>query len=106
MLSGYKFLWVQVLFDLPVKTKDMRKTASKFRSSLIDIGFSMCQFSVYMKWCSGKDSAEIIIKKIKVPPYGKIHILIITDKQYERIITYSGSRPSKNKKNPDQYELF
>ncbi len=107
MLSGYRFLWIQVLFDLPVVEDSDRKEAVLFRNNLLDLGFQMAQFSVYQKYVSSKESAETVIKKIEsdLPSGGKVHILIFTDKQYENIRTFNGKKKLKNK-NPDQYELF
>lgn len=46
MLSGYRLMWMIVLFDLPVLTKRERKDANKFRKFLQDEGFDRCQLSV------------------------------------------------------------
>lgn len=53
MLTGYRLMWVMVIFDLPVQTKAQRRAATKFRNFLLDEGFSMSQFSVYMRFCGG-----------------------------------------------------
>ena len=37
-LSGYRIMWIFVLFDLPVGTKKERKAATKFREALLDLG--------------------------------------------------------------------
>ena len=58
MLSGYRLMWMMVLFDLPVLTKRERKDASDFRKFLLDQGFEMCQLSVYMRFCAGKEQAH------------------------------------------------
>ena len=107
-ISSYKILWIQVLFDLPVTTDKQRKSATKFRNSLLDLGFEMAQFSVYQKFCYGTEFAEKYIKNIEkiIPESGKVHILRFTDKQYENIITYNGKAEKKSPKNPEQYELF
>lgn len=39
MISGYRLMWLMVMFDLPVQTKKDRKLASKFRNDLLDLGF-------------------------------------------------------------------
>lgn len=108
MLSGYRFLWVQVIFDLPVTTQKDRKGAAQFRHRLLDLGFQMVQFSVYMKWVVGKEAAESLVTKIKpyFPEKGHIHILMITDKQYESALTFFCQKKEKKKQNPDQLELF
>ena len=105
--SGYRLLWLQVLFDLPVTKKEQRKKASDFRNNLLDLGFSMSQFSVYMRYCKNKEQAETLIKNIErtMPDQGTVHMLIITDKQYENIKTfYCGAKGRL--KNPDQLLLF
>ena len=108
MLSGYRFLWVQVIFDLPVIEQQDRRAATKFRNHLLNLGFDMVQFSVYMKWVVGKEAALVLIDKVKLalPEKGHVHILSITDKQYEGIMTFFGRKSGKKMKNPDQLELF
>lgn len=107
-LSGYRIMWIVVLFDLPVGTKKERKAATKFRSNLLDLGFEMSQFSVYFRFCAGKEQAESYEKKVEqaMPSAGKIHIIAITDKQYENIRTYRGRKREHSPKNPDQFALF
>lgn len=107
-LSGYRIMWIAVLFDLPVGTKTERKAASKFRLSLLDLGFEMLQFSVYFRFCAGKEQAEVYERKVEqaMPASGKVHILGITDKQYENIRTYRGRNRERSSKNPDQFALF
>ena len=76
-----------VMFDLPVLKKKDRKYATKFRKTLLDNGFHMAQYSIYYRLLDGKDSIEAMEKKItrNPPTQGSIHILTITDKQYENI---------------------
>jgi len=107
-LSGYKLMWMIVLFDLPVMTKPERKAATKFRTFLLDQGFEMSQFSVYMRFCSGKEQAETVTKRVEkgVPKTGKIHIVYLTDKQYENIVCFDGRKREPGKKNPSQLTLF
>ena len=101
-------MWLLVLFDLPVSEKKERKAATDFRNKLLDMGFEMSQFSVYLKWCYGYDTADSLIKKVRqiVPPYGKVHIITFTDKQYEAMVTFSGGSKNAQKKVPNQYDLF
>lgn len=108
-LSGYRVMWMLVLFDLPVVEPEERKAANRFRLYLKDMGFSMSQFSVYARFTSGKESVEAYIRKIEaaLPPSGKVSILQFTDKQYENIITFrSRSRDASGEKPPPQLELF
>ena len=105
--SGYRLMWLVVLFDLPVvETKD-RKAAAGFRNFLLDRGYSMAQFSVYMRLMSGKEAAETAIAKIErhLPGKGTVQVLTITDRQYENLRTFR-SRTRREMKNPDQFLLF
>jgi CRISPR-associated endonuclease Cas2 len=52
MLAGYRLMWMVVMFDLPVVEKAERKAATGFRNALLDMGFEMSQFSVYMRFCT------------------------------------------------------
>jgi CRISPR-associated protein Cas2 len=107
-LSALRILWIQVLFDLPVTEEKERKAATRFRNDLLDMGFSMAQFSVYQRCCANKEWAEKYIKKIEtlVPESGKVSILTFTDKQYENIISFNGKKKKPPQKGPEQYELF
>lgn len=107
-LSGYRIMWVMVMFDLPVFTSTERRKASRFRTDLRDMGFKMLQFSVYWKHVSGKDGVKAICNKIEsvVPSTGSVDILQITDKQYETIISYRKATRSESRKNPAQLALF
>lgn len=107
-LSGYRIMWLIVLFDLPVGTKKERKAATRFRHQLLDLGFEMSQFSVYLRVCAGKEQAESYCRKVEkaMPSAGKVHIVAITDKQYENIRTYRGRKRERDLKNPDQFALF
>jgi CRISPR-associated protein Cas2 len=108
MLSGYRLMWMVVMFDLPVIEKAERKAATDFRNSLLDIGFAMSQFSVYMRFCTSQAQLDTYGKKIEaaLPGGGKVNILQFTDKQYERIISFHGKKKQAMKKVPDQFDLF
>jgi CRISPR-associated protein Cas2 len=108
VLSGYRIMWIFVLFDLPVGTKKERKAATRFRHTLLDLGFEMSQFSVYLKFSASKEQAEALERHIEaaMPPSGKVHVVQITDKQYENIRTYRGRKREPSPKNPNQLALF
>jgi len=101
-------MWLIVLFDLPVGTRKERKAAAGFRLKLLDLGFEMTQFSVYLRFCAGKEQAEAFQRRIEqaMPAAGKVHIIAITDKQYENIRTYRGRNREQGPKNPQQLALF
>ncbi len=100
-------MWMLVMFDLPTKEKPERKVAAKFRKYLLDEGFFMAQFSIYYKALAGRDAAKALTERIsrKVPHHGSVHILMITDKQYENLQTFEGLRGQLPKK-LEQLQLF
>jgi CRISPR-associated protein Cas2 len=107
-LSGYRIMWLCVFFDLPVGTAKERKAATRFRLTLLDLGFEMSQYSVYLRFCAGKEQAASYERRIEeaMPSAGKVHILAITDKQYENIRTYRGRNREHTLRNPEQFALF
>jgi CRISPR-associated protein Cas2 len=101
-------MWLLVMFDLPVLTQAERKAAANFRHVLLDLGFEMTQFSVYMRFCTSPAHAETLCGRIEtpLPPGGRVHVLQFTDKQYERARIYRGRQRQRGKKSPGQFELF
>lgn len=80
------------MFDLPVIRKEDSKRAARFRSDLLDLGFQMSQFSVYMKFSGNRDETNTLSRKVKalVPKKGTVTILTLTDKQYGTISVIRG----------------
>ena len=101
-------MWIVVMFDLPVVEKAERKAATEFRNTLLDMGFEMSQFSVYMRFCTSQTQIDTYCKRVEdaLPTGGKVNVLQFTDKQYERIITFHGQEKMPSKKAPDQFNLF
>mgnify|MGYP003587538770 FL=1 len=108
MLSGYRLMWMLVMFDLPVLEKAERKAASDFRKALLDMGFEMSQLSVYMRFCTSQTQLDTYAKRVEtlLPAGGKVNVMQFTDKQYERIITFHGKAKQPALKSPDQFDLF
>lgn len=107
-ISEYRVMWVLVLFDLPTETQKDRKAATDFRSKLQKDGFTMFQFSIYIRHCASAENADVHIKRVKsfLPEYGKIGILCITDKQFGRIELFLGKKAQKINTPGQQLELF
>ncbi len=107
-LSGYRLMWIMVMFDLPVDDRQASREATRFRQFLLDRGFEMNQFSIYMRFCNGKEQFEAHVRAIEqhLPSRGEVQILGITDKQFENIRIYSGQRLREARKNPNQLALF
>lgn len=101
-------MWIFVMFDLPVTTREQARAATKFREFLLDEGFEKSQFSVYARFCNGKEQFETYMRRVEasLPDRGDVHILSFTDRQYENIVRFSGQRRRRQRKNPDQLALF
>lgn len=107
-LSGYRMMWLYVMFDLPVGTAGERKAATRFRKHLLDEGFEMAQFSVYLRFAESKEAAETYIGRVRdvLPKKGKVHIVTLTDKQYGNARIFTGTKRERSPRNPDQLALF
>lgn len=106
--SEYRIMWVLVFFDLPTETKKERKAAADFRKKLLKDGFSMFQFSIYVRHCASKENAEVHIKRVKraLPELGHVGILCITDKQFGDIEIFFGKKEQAPPSIGQQLELF
>jgi len=105
-LNEYRIMWVFVYFDLPTKTKKERKAYTVFRDRLENDGFTMLQYSVYVRHCTSRENAEMHKKRVKniLPPQGHVIIHIITDKQFGMMENYYNTKKEK-KKEPDDNQL-
>jgi CRISPR-associated protein Cas2 len=98
-LNAYRIMWVLVFFDLPTETKKDRKRYTEFRKNLLADGFSMFQFSIYLRYCPSKENAEVHINRTKknLPEFGQVGILCITDKQFGDIELFMGKKKVEEK---------
>ena len=107
-LNAYHIMWLFVFFDLPVVTQKERKMATLFRKNLMKDGFTMLQYSVYIRHCASYESQQVHTKRVKaiVPETGMVSILGVTDKQYGDIVNFWGKKKKKMEAAPLQLELF
>ena len=68
----------------------------------------MSQYSVYLRHCAGKEQAGALARRVELamPNEGKVHMIQITDKQYENIRTFRGKKREPSPRNPGQLVLF
>lgn len=106
--SEYRIMWILVFFDLPTETKKDKKEYMLFRKRLQHDGFTMFQFSIYVRHCASMENAEVHIKRVKsfLPEYGKVGIMCITDKQFGNIDLFYGKKPLPPNAPEQQLELF
>ncbi|MDR1739930.1 MAG: CRISPR-associated endonuclease Cas2 [Bacteroidales bacterium] len=93
-LSEYRIMWIMVFFDLPTETKKERKVYADFRKNLLKDGFSMFQFSIYLRHCASSENADVHVKRVKnmLPELGNVGILCITDKQFGCMEIFHGKK--------------
>lgn len=107
--KGLKFMWMMVMFDLPTETKEERSKATGFRNFLLDSGFAMAQYSVYMRFVGTKENSIKYLNSVKNhnPGTGSVSILLFTDYQFGEIVHLYKKKPPKNLgKKPEQLMLF
>lgn len=106
--SEYRVMWLLVLFDLPTETKKDIREYTIFRKNLLRDGFTMFQFSIYVRHCASLENAEVHRKRVKsfLPRYGKVGIICITDKQFGNIELFYGNKPQVPNTPGQQLELF
>lgn len=106
--SEYRIMWVLVFFDLPTETKKERKVYADFRKKLIADGFTMFQFSIYIRHCPSRENADVHIRRVKMhlPEAGIVGILCVTDKQFGSMEIFFGQKQESNNPVVQQLELF
>ena len=106
--SEYRIMWILVFFDLPTDTKKDRKASADFRKNLQRDGFTMFQFSIYIRHCASQENAAVHIKRVKsfLPVKGSVGIMCITDKQFEGIELFYGQKNNDLNAPGQQLELF
>ncbi len=101
-------MWIITMFDLPTDTKKARKAYTQFRKSLLEDGFTMMQYSVYIRHCASEENMKVHVERVKdfVPPDGEVRIISITDKQFGRMFCFWGKKRVPTETPPAQLELF
>lgn len=96
-----------VLFDLPVGTKRERDRATRFRKKLLDDGYNMLQFSVYMRSCASWDRMQKHARRLKAyaPEGGNIRAILVTEKQWVKSIAIISEDYRKRKKTDEPHQL-
>jgi CRISPR-associated protein Cas2 len=107
-LNEYRIMWVMVFFDLPTETKKERKAHGDFRKKLLCDGFSMFQFSIYLRHCASRENADVHIARVKtfLPEKGHIGILCVTDKQFGSMELFYCGKEKAISQPCQQLELF
>lgn len=75
---------LMIMFDLPTETAAEKKEYRQFRTKLINLGFLMMQYSVYVRVCVTRQSAIFLENRVRqfLPTEGVVQSLMVTEKQY------------------------
>jgi CRISPR-associated protein Cas2 len=102
--------WLVVAFDLPVVKREQRKAATEFRKFLIDDGYLMMQYSVYVRSCVSFARQETHLDRVKknLPPEGSVRAVFVTRAQWERSFVIQGSPAASAEPEdmPEQIQLW
>lgn len=107
-LNAYRIMWVFVFFDLPTETENERKIAAGFRKKIMNDGFQMFQFSIYLRHCASRENADVHISRVKklLPEKGNVGIMCVTDKQFGMMEVYHGHKIISAAVPVQQLEMF
>lgn len=85
-------MYLLVSFDLPRDTKFERKMASEYRTRLLELGFSMKQFSLYERYVSDVQKKDKILEILQqeIPDTGSITLYVLSDEVNNSQITILG----------------
>lgn len=91
---SYKIMRLMVLFDMPVQTDDQKREYRHFRDFIMDDGFNMLQYSIYVRYCTNDSDATKHIERItkKKPKYGNVRIIKVTENQFASMIMIQGEK--------------
>ena len=106
--SAYRAMWILVFFDLPTETKKEKKAYANFKKGLQQDGFTMFQYSIYVRHCASKENMDVHLRRVQsiIPQAGHVGILSITDKQFSEIKLFTGKKAIQPNAPGQQLELF
>jgi CRISPR-associated protein Cas2 len=107
-IAPYRIMWIVVMFDLPVDSKQARKEYTRFRKTLLQLGMTMMQFSVYAKALPSEEAGDCLstVVHMALPPKGEVRILKVTDRQFGKMEVFTARKTSQPEQIPDQIGLF
>ena len=81
-----------LMYDLPSTTAPARRIYTFFHNFLLKNNFYMLQESVYCCFVRSYHSGQIVMRRIQAnaPRVGDVRCLMITEKQYQDIVFFTG----------------
>jgi CRISPR-associated protein Cas2 len=86
-----------VFYDLPVVTKENRRTYARFHKFLLRDGYDMIQYSIYARICNGQDAVNKHAARLSahLPPEGCVRCMQVTEKQFTHMQVLVGPKTMK-----------
>lgn len=106
--NPYEVMWVFVFFDLPTETKKEQRAAARFRKEIMGDGFTMFQYSIYVRHCANMKNARVHINRVisLLPPTGHVSIMHVTDRQFAEMKIFYCKKEKVPNAPFQQLELF
>lgn len=91
---NYSIMKLICMFDLPTETSMEKRIYRRFRKGLIAEGFTMIQYSIYVRTCPSREYVHRLENRVKkiVPKSGNVRLLTVTEKQYNDMLLLVGSK--------------
>lgn len=107
-LSGYRGMWLFVMFDLPVVESEERRDYTRFRTRLLGEGFTMLQYSVYARYYPSEEASAAERGRVRamLPRKGQVRLLSVTDRQFGKMEVLVQRKRERVEKRPDQMVLL
>lgn len=108
IFGGFRTMWLVTMFDLPTDTAQARRRYTDFRQVLLKDGFTMMQYSIYIRHCASEENAVVHKKRVKanLPQEGEVRIITLTDHQFGKMDVFHGKSEQKTDKPPEQISFF
>lgn len=96
------------MFDLPTITEKDRRIYNQFRRFLLNDGYFMLQYSIYVRVCKNADdiSKHEIKLNCNLPKEGNVRLLSVTEKQFQSMKTLSGKQRKEEHISIDSLVIF
>jgi len=103
-----RFMRLIVMFDLPVITETDKKIYNKFRRFLLNDGYFMLQYSIYVRVCKNADDVHKheIKLSVNMPSKGNVRLLQVTENQFQSMKILCGKSVSEEKIGIDSMIVF
>lgn len=104
IFGGARAMWLLVMYDVPMDTKEAREEYAELRKKLLKNGLNRLQFSVYYRHVPSPEYLKGITDLLEelTPPDGHVRAFQFTDLQFaKQLIFYGKQREATEGNNGD-----